>query len=167
MTGSKQGLVSPNLSSSQTSLSNSSMFTRLLNNASQTVAQMTSSALSDWNLPGCCACGKTDESYKYQFKITDLTADTWYPICLACRSRLVSVCNFYKFIRYCHTGMYSSRKVQDLYLESLKLRRSMFYSRIGVQGCENMDFIFKPSEPVKPNDAFTQSTIVADSLLNG
>jgi hypothetical protein len=42
----------------------------------------------------------------------------------------------------------------------------MFYTRIGASAFELFDFR-KSSEPVKPNDVFVESTMVADRLLGG
>lgn len=114
--------------------------------------------------PGCSACGKTSEKYRYQFKITDISGDVWYPICLFCRSKMVAVCNYYNFIRHLRQGLYSSKKPKDLYIESLKLRRAMFYIRLGLDVPE---FNIKSSTAVKPNSIFVETGMYADPLLSG
>ena len=122
-----------------------------------------SSSLGDGS-PGCSACGKTSEKYRYQFKITDISGDVWYPICLCCRERIVVVCNFYNFIRHLRQGLYSSKKPRDLYIELIKLRRAMFYTRLGL---EVPEFSIKTSISVKPNSIFVDTGMYADPLLVG
>ncbi|KAI8845571.1 hypothetical protein BC829DRAFT_445648 [Chytridium lagenaria] len=52
-------------------------------------------------------------------------------ICTSCRDRLVSVCEFYNFVRHVRQGLYSTRRREDLFLEVLALKRKMFYARAG------------------------------------
>ncbi|KAJ3323534.1 RAB3A interacting protein [Blyttiomyces sp. JEL0837] len=82
---------------------------------------------------GCSACGRVGPT-RHQFKITEQADDSWCPICSNCRDRLVSVCEFYNFVRHVRQGLYSTRRHEDLYLEVMALRRKMFYSRIGAFG---------------------------------
>ena len=138
------------------------------NNASLTMATMAQAAQKSSEAPpGCTTCGRTDEKYKYQYKITDLTQDSWSPICSSCRNRIVAVCDFYNFIRHVRQGLYSSRKPQEMYIESLKLRRNMFYAKIGTRNVDQLDSALRSAGSIKPNDAFLASTMVADTLLSG
>jgi hypothetical protein len=134
-----------------------SRISEAISNASQTVASFANST-SDL-APGCSTCGNASEPYKYQFKITDVTMDLWYPICLACRSRIVAVCNFYNFVRHVRQGLYSSRKKEDIFLETVKLKRAMFLTRVGASATSS-------GPGLAPNSSFTESTIEVDSLLN-
>jgi hypothetical protein len=47
-----------------------------------------------------------------------------------CQGRLVAVCEFYNFVRHIRQGLYSTRKIEDLYFEVLVLKRKMFYARV-------------------------------------
>lgn len=48
-----------------------------------------------------------------------------------CRSKIVSVCNFFSFIRYYRQGFYDALSNEQLYLNWLQLKRAMMYSRTG------------------------------------
>jgi hypothetical protein len=139
--------------------SQSSVFSRL----SSAYKSMRNPGMGDGS-PGCSSCGKTTENYRYQFKITDISGDAWYPICLFCRAKIVAVCNFYNFIRHLRQGLYSSKKPKDLYFESLKLRRTMFYTRLGLDIPESS---IKTPTVVKPNSIFSETGMYADPLLTG
>lgn len=81
---------------------------------------------------GCSTCGRK-EPYKYRFKISDVEQDYWYPICLLCRSRLLSVVDFYQFIRNIKQNLYTDKTLEMLYFEGINIKRRMFYTRIGVE----------------------------------
>ncbi|KAH6567788.1 hypothetical protein BASA60_008891 [Batrachochytrium salamandrivorans] len=132
---------------------------------SKTVIERLTHALSSANLPGmslgdktlagpagCSTCGR-DEEYRFHFRISDVSEDTWFPICLNCRDRLVAVCDFYSFVRDMRQGLYTTRPAQDLYMEVLSLKSAMFYARIGVAQVENKHEIFRNIKPVRPNSA--------------
>jgi hypothetical protein len=101
---------------------------------------------------GCSTCGR-DEPYKYRFKISDVQQDIWYPICLNCRARLLAVCDFYQFIRNLKQGLYTTRSMEDLYLEALSIKRMMFYTRIGAGNSGNPDILFTNLTPLLPNES--------------
>ncbi|KAJ3080478.1 hypothetical protein HK102_003019 [Quaeritorhiza haematococci] len=69
---------------------------------------------------------------RWQFKVSDHPDDIWHPVCQNCRDRLVSVCEFYHFVRCLHQGLYSTRRIEDLFLEAFILKRKMFYARQGM-----------------------------------
>ncbi|KAG0043291.1 RAB3A interacting protein [Gryganskiella cystojenkinii] len=78
---------------------------------------------------GCQTCGRSGPlSHRYRIA----TADEWSYIDRFCRDRLVAACEFYIFIRNIRAGLYSTRTIEDLYSESLRLRLQMFYARAGV-----------------------------------
>ncbi|KAI9337666.1 hypothetical protein DFJ73DRAFT_848668 [Zopfochytrium polystomum] len=79
---------------------------------------------------GCSTCGRIGPT-RHHFKISELASDTWSPICGSCRDRLVSVCEFYNFVRHVRQGLYSTRRHEDLFQEVLSLKRKMFFSRMG------------------------------------
>lgn len=77
---------------------------------------------------GCQACGRNTKSdLPYRFRISML--DDWACIDRYCRDRLVSVCEFYLFIRNIRQGYYNGRTIPDLYQESIRLKLQMFYAR--------------------------------------
>ncbi|KAI8641602.1 hypothetical protein BD408DRAFT_417863 [Parasitella parasitica] len=79
---------------------------------------------------GCQACGRSSKSdLPYRFRISML--DDWACIDRYCRDRLVSVCEFYMFIRNIRQGYYNGRTIPDLYQESIRLKLQMFYARMG------------------------------------
>ncbi|KAI9137874.1 hypothetical protein BKA69DRAFT_1015414, partial [Paraphysoderma sedebokerense] len=52
-----------------------------------------------------------------------------YPICRFCRDRIVVVCEFFSFVRNIKNGLYSRRGINELLLESTRLKLQMFYAR--------------------------------------
>ncbi|KAG0326213.1 RAB3A interacting protein [Dissophora globulifera] len=78
---------------------------------------------------GCQTCGRSGP-LTHRYRIA--TSDEWSFIDRFCRDRLVAVCEFYIFVRNIRAGLYSSRAIEDLYSESLRLRLQMFYARSGV-----------------------------------
>jgi hypothetical protein len=79
---------------------------------------------------GCQACGRNSDSkihLQYRFRISML--DDWACIDRYCRDRLVAVCEFYMFVRNIRHGYYNGRTLNDLYLESTRLKLQMFYAR--------------------------------------
>lgn len=76
---------------------------------------------------GCQACGRNTTDLPYRFRISML--DDWACIDRYCRDRLVSVCEFYMFIRNIRQGYYNGRTIPDLYQESIRLKLQMFYAR--------------------------------------
>lgn len=128
-----------------TSLFNKTMLERITNALTAPLTDSNEKA-------GCSTCGK-DEPYQFRFKISDVQQDVWYPICLDCRCRLLSVVAFYQFIRNMRQGLFTSRNSQDLYLEALSLKRGMFYTRIGTGSLKAPDTLFRKLQPVLPNSS--------------
>ena len=113
---------------------------------------------------GCSTCGR-EEPYKYRFKISDVQQDVWYPICLDCRIRLLSVVDFYQFIRNMRQGLFSTRSVNDLFLEVLELKRRMFYARMGCGSIKNPDSVLTKLDPIRPNSSLIEMVESAESPL--
>ncbi|KAJ2572723.1 hypothetical protein GGH95_004094, partial [Coemansia sp. RSA 1836] len=85
------------------------------------------------NPSGCQACGRECQC-TYRFRM-GLKADSeWIQLDTICRDRLVAACEFYGFVRYLRQGIFASRSVMDLYMETIRLRLCMFYARIGAYG---------------------------------
>ncbi|KAJ3325945.1 Guanine nucleotide exchange factor (GEF) which may activate RAB8A and RAB8B [Boothiomyces sp. JEL0866] len=99
---------------------------------------------------GCSTCGR-EGKYQYRFKITDVQEDTWYPICLNCKDRLLAVCDFYRLIRNIRQGLYSTKTAEQVYIEALNIKRKMFFTRVGLGNIQNADSILTQLEPVSPN----------------
>ncbi|KAF8988640.1 Guanine nucleotide exchange factor (GEF) which may activate RAB8A and RAB8B [Haplosporangium bisporale] len=78
---------------------------------------------------GCQCCGRSGP-LTHRYRIA--TSDEWSFIDRFCRDRLVAACEFYIFIRNIRAGLYSTRTIEDLFSESLRLRLQMFYARAGV-----------------------------------
>lgn len=47
----------------------------------------------------------------------------------SCHARIVSVCNYFSFLRHYHSGLYHSASAEILFLHWIQLLRGMFYSR--------------------------------------
>ncbi|ORZ01118.1 hypothetical protein BCR43DRAFT_512030 [Syncephalastrum racemosum] len=79
----------------------------------------------------CFACGRqrTYSTDHYRFR---LNQDSWHSIDQPCRDRLVSVCDFFAFVRYLKQGLHGQqRTIDSLFHESIHLRLSMFCARTG------------------------------------
>ncbi|RKP39708.1 hypothetical protein BJ085DRAFT_7400, partial [Dimargaris cristalligena] len=83
------------------------------------------------NPHGCQACGRTgDCTYRFQMGYYEENEE-WCYVDQFCRDRLTSVCEFYQFIRNIYQGLYSNRSMQELYMESQRLRLRILYARMG------------------------------------
>ncbi|KAJ2609036.1 hypothetical protein H4S08_004217 [Coemansia sp. RSA 1365] len=83
---------------------------------------------------GCQACGRECDKCTYRFRMGYRPDSEWIQIDTICRDRLVAVCEFYGFVRYLRQGIFSSRSTMELYMETIRLRLSMFYASIGAYG---------------------------------
>ncbi|CAO3664739.1 unnamed protein product [Rhizopus stolonifer] len=90
---------------------------------------LSASSQPNSHLTGCQACGRDSVELPYRFRISML--DDWACVDRYCRDRLVSVCEFYTFIRNVRQGYYNGRNILDLYQESVRLKLQMFYARVG------------------------------------
>ncbi|KAJ2546513.1 hypothetical protein EV175_005570 [Coemansia sp. RSA 1933] len=86
------------------------------------------------NPNGCQACGRECQQCSYRFRMGYRPDSEWIQIDTMCRDRLVAVCEFYGFVRYLRQGIFASRSLMDLYMETIRLRLCMFYARIGAYG---------------------------------
>jgi ribosomal protein S15P/S13E len=117
---------------------------------------------------GCSTCGR-DEEYKFRFKISDVQQDTWYPICLNCRDRILAVVDFYQFVRNIRQGLYPGKKVEELYVYGLGLKQKMFYTRIGASNLYSLDESTMQELEVISGDVFRKtvnSSIVPTPTAN-
>ncbi|OBZ88851.1 Rab-3A-interacting protein [Choanephora cucurbitarum] len=87
-------------------------------------------ALDTDNSIECAACAKkvlAESNRIYRFRLDE--QDDWLLIDQNCRDRLVAVCNFYSFVRNIQLGLFENKSLELLYLETIELRKKMFYSR--------------------------------------
>ncbi|KAJ1738727.1 hypothetical protein LPJ68_005312 [Coemansia sp. RSA 1086] len=87
-----------------------------------------------YNPNGCQACGRECQQCTYRFRMSNRADSEWIQVDTMCRDRLVAVCEFYGFVRYLRQGIFASRSIMELYMETIRLRLSMFYARIGAYG---------------------------------
>lgn len=101
-------------------------------------------------IDGCSTCGKIGPT-SHHFKISEQSDDTWCSICSACHDRLVSVCEFYNFVRHLRQGLYSTRRHEDLFQEVLTLKRKMFFARMGAHGYLPAEMPFNARQMLRPD----------------
>ncbi|KAJ3119782.1 hypothetical protein HK100_000156 [Physocladia obscura] len=97
-------------------------------------------------LHGCSACGLAPTVVTHHFRVSEQQQQQhhgdesrglggegeWFvPICAACKTRLVAVCEFYGFVRHLRLGLYSTRKEEAVWREVLGLRMKMWEARCG------------------------------------
>jgi hypothetical protein len=78
---------------------------------------------------GCQLClSKTMVTFRFRLS----EKSDWIYIDNVCRQKLVSVCDYYAFIRNILDGLYTSQIPQSLYNENLILKAKMFQARVGM-----------------------------------
>ncbi|KAL0091399.1 hypothetical protein F4703DRAFT_1838958 [Phycomyces blakesleeanus] len=98
-------------------------------------SRFSSSNTATPSFSGCGACGRhvpKDEReavLKYRFRISYF--DPWTCIDRYCRDRLMSVIEFFLFIRAIRMGSYRQRPVEAIYEECMRLKLQMFLARMG------------------------------------
>ncbi|KAG4090930.1 hypothetical protein H8356DRAFT_1711380 [Neocallimastix lanati (nom. inval.)] len=138
-----------NLSNTSNSSSNSvqnnrsSMWSRL-----SVQAGFGSGIIYDQVINGCQACGRPNthsNPIRFQFRIEKYNKNgenSWSPLCSVCRDRIVACCEFYNFIRHIRQGLYTNRGIAELYYENIRLKRQMFYARVGALNQADFDYGF-------------------------
>ncbi|TPX32241.1 hypothetical protein SmJEL517_g04636 [Synchytrium microbalum] len=91
---------------------------------------VTTVTIEGYTPPVCMTCGRTGRC-RYRFRISENSNDGWIPVCMQCRDRIVAACDFYEFVRHVRNGLYRGRKPEEVYVESLAVKRRMFFARIG------------------------------------
>eukprot|EP00833_Pecoramyces_ruminatium_P001313 jgi/Orpsp1_1/1175345/evm.model.c7180000053465.1 len=97
---------------------------------------------------GCQACGRPNthsNPIRFQFRIEKYNKNDendWSPLCSVCRDRIVACCEFYNFIRHIRQGLYTNRGIAELYYENIRLKRQMFYARVGALNQADFDYGF-------------------------
>ncbi|OUM69061.1 hypothetical protein PIROE2DRAFT_38559, partial [Piromyces sp. E2] len=97
---------------------------------------------------GCQACGRPNTQsnpIRFQFRIEKQNkseSSEWSPLCSVCRDRIVACCEFYNFIRHIRQGLYTNRGIAELYYENIRLKRQMFYARVGSLNQADFDYGF-------------------------
>ncbi|CEJ01680.1 hypothetical protein RMCBS344292_15703 [Rhizopus microsporus] len=93
----------------------------------------------DPSFVGCHLCGRTPEEEQerlllcWRFRLSYF--DEWALMDRHCRDRMVSIMEFYDFIRRIKHGYYDNHPILDIYQEYSRLRLHMFISRMGAFGC--------------------------------
>ncbi|KAI8069106.1 uncharacterized protein B0P05DRAFT_639478 [Gilbertella persicaria] len=77
----------------------------------------------------CATCSRQVWGRLYRFRLG--SHDPWLMIDGGCRDRLVAVCDFYSFVRNVQLGHIKHKSLDALYMESVELRKRMFYARMG------------------------------------
>ncbi|KAK9729388.1 hypothetical protein K7432_000271 [Basidiobolus ranarum] len=72
-------------------------------------------------------------STNYTYRLDDHDVETKIA-CSFCRERLISVCDFYSFLRMIHSGILKSSH-EKLYNDCLRIRLKMFLARVGSHIC--------------------------------
>jgi len=138
-----------NLSNSSNSTNNS-----IQNNRSSMWARLSvqagfgSGIIYDQVVNGCQACGRPNthsNPIRFQFRIEKYNKNDendWSPLCSVCRDRIVACCEFYNFIRHIRQGLYTNRGIAELYYENIRLKRQMFYARVGALNQAEFDYGF-------------------------
>ncbi|ORX54867.1 hypothetical protein BCR36DRAFT_581745 [Piromyces finnis] len=107
-----------------------------------------SGIIYDQVINGCQACGRPNTQsnpIRFQFRIDKQNKDDsseWSPLCSVCRDRIVACCEFYNFIRHIRQGLYTNRGIAELYYENIRLKRQMFYARVGALNQADFDYGF-------------------------
>jgi len=107
-----------------------------------------SGIIYDQVVNGCQACGRPNTQsnpIRFQFRIEKANkndSSEWSPLCSVCRDRIVACCEFYNFIRHIRQGLYTNRGIAELYYENIRLKRQMFYARVGALNQAEYDYGF-------------------------
>jgi len=108
-----------------------------------------SGIIYDQVVNGCQACGRPNthsNPIRFQFRIEKQNknegGNEWSPLCSVCRDRIVACCEFYNFIRHIRQGLYTNRGIAELYYENIRLKRQMFYARVGALNQADFDYGF-------------------------
>jgi len=157
---SSPNVVRPERSSSMGSLNNasngntSSNYQNTPQNRSSMWARLSvqagfgSGIIYDQVVNGCQACGRPhtqSNPIRFQFCIERFNKseeNEWSPLCSVCRDRIVACCEFYNFIRHIRQGLYTNRGIAELYYENIRLKRQMFYARVGALNQADFDYGF-------------------------
>lgn len=74
-----------------------------------------------------------------------------YNICTQCRNRLTAACGFYSIVANLQKGLYSGRKIEDIFKEFVGVKEKMFWARVG-SSQKNVSVRVSSSIP-RPNSA--------------
>ncbi|PVU93578.1 hypothetical protein BB561_003157 [Smittium simulii] len=83
------------------------------------------------NPNGCQTCGK-EGLCTYRFVLGLKPNEEWAYIDVACRDRLVAVCELYAFLRHLVNGRFSNRASSEILSDIMSLRLSLFFARFGL-----------------------------------
>jgi len=141
--GNLNNLNNSSLNNQNNQNNRSSMWARL-----SVQAGFGSGIIYDQVINGCQACGRPNthsNPIRFQFRIEKYNKNDgseWSPLCSVCRDRIVACCEFYNFIRHIRQGLYTNRGIAELYYENVRLKRQMFYARVGALNQADYDYGF-------------------------
>lgn len=140
-----------NVSSPQSN-SMGGMWSRWSNVAAQAIsaANKISSSLP---VKGCHACGQ-EATCPYRIQLVERQDPI--PLDKFCKDKIVACQDFFNFISGIREGRFNTRRIDDLYTESLRLRLRMFYARLGflpsfgIEIPRTLEYLSSPSLQLAP-----------------
>ncbi|XP_048405029.1 rab-3A-interacting protein isoform X2 [Stegostoma tigrinum] len=79
--------------------------------------------------PKKCALTGQTKTCKHRIKLGD--SSSYYYVSPFCRYRIMSVCNFFTYIRYIEQGLVKQQDVEQMFWEVMHLRKEMSLAKLG------------------------------------
>ncbi|XP_072341198.1 rab-3A-interacting protein isoform X4 [Scyliorhinus torazame] len=79
--------------------------------------------------PKKCALSGQTKTCKHRIKLGD--SSSYYYVSPFCRYRIMSVCNFFTYIRYIQQGLVKQQDVEQMFWEVMHLRKEMSFAKLG------------------------------------
>ncbi|XP_067856145.1 rab-3A-interacting protein [Heptranchias perlo] len=79
--------------------------------------------------PKKCALSGQTKTCKHRIKLGD--SSSYYYVSPFCRYRIMSVCNFFTYIRYIQQGLVKQQDVEQMFWEVMHLRKEMSLAKLG------------------------------------
>ncbi|XP_078075885.1 rab-3A-interacting protein isoform X1 [Mustelus asterias] len=76
-----------------------------------------------------CALSGQTKTCKHRIKLGD--SSSYYYVSPFCRYRIMSVCNFFTYIRYIQQGLVKQQDVEQMFWEVMHLRKEMSLAKLG------------------------------------
>ncbi|XP_072341197.1 rab-3A-interacting protein isoform X3 [Scyliorhinus torazame] len=76
-----------------------------------------------------CALSGQTKTCKHRIKLGD--SSSYYYVSPFCRYRIMSVCNFFTYIRYIQQGLVKQQDVEQMFWEVMHLRKEMSFAKLG------------------------------------
>jgi len=106
-----------------------------------TMRNITSPTLQQELLPECALCSlkyHNDDSSMlwYKFSFEDEGSSSYEFICMFCRERLVTICNWYKYLNMIAKRIIK-HDIETMYINCLQLKENMYHARNGLTTDDN------------------------------